>query len=159
MSPSQIEGLNQLYFFTFWDVWSCTHFFCHSCTWYSQKSFSEEFTSHTTAFDNILCANEITSVCTEHAANLVCEQLEIAIKIDYQIKQEPHDNFMYEHCYKDKTHFVNIDSNSCSCTFSKPLGLPCRHLFATRKHQDILVFCASMMRERWLKSYQIHVYV
>ena len=99
---------------------------------YSQKSFSEEFTSHTTAFDNILCANEITSLCTEHAANLVCEQLEIAMKIDYQITQEPRDNFMYEPCYKDKTHFVNIDSNSCSCMFSKTLGLPCRHLFATR---------------------------
>ena len=97
---------------------------------YSQRSFSEEFTSRTTAFDNIPYVNEITSVCIEHAANLVCEQLEIAMKIDYQIKQEPHDDFTYELCYKNKTHFVN-SSNSCSCTFSKTLGLPCRHLLAT----------------------------
>ena len=78
---------------------------------YLQRSFSEEFTPRTTDFDNILCAtNEIISVCTEHAANLVCEQFEITIKIDYWIKQEPHD-FMYDFATKILSHFVNIDSN------------------------------------------------
>ena len=31
----------------------------------SQKSFVDEFTSCTTAFDNKPCANEITAACTE----------------------------------------------------------------------------------------------
>ena len=78
-------------------------------------------------------AGEIVAVCTEHAANLLCEQLELAGKVDYQFKQDPHKEYMFELTYKDHKHFVDIDSNSCSCSFSKTLGLPYRHAFAARK--------------------------
>ena len=94
-------------------------------------------------------------VCTEHAANLVCEQLELAGKVDYQFKQDPHKEYMFELTYKDHKHFV--DSNSCSCSFLKTLGLPCRHIFAARRKLNQVIFCTTMVRDRWLKSYQIQV--
>lgn len=97
---------------------------------YSQRSFVEEFTTCTTAFDHVPYAGEIAAVCTEHAANLVCEQLELAGKVNYQFKQHPHKEYMFELTYKDHKHFVDINSNSCSCSFSKTPGLPCRHVFA-----------------------------
>ena len=124
---------------------------------YSQRSFVEEFTTRTTAFDHVPYAGEIAAVCTEHAANLVCEQLELAGKVNYQFKQHPYKEYMFELAYKDHKHFVDIDSNSCSCSFSKTLGLPCRHVFAARKKLDHVIFCTSMVGDRWLKSYQIQV--
>ena len=36
-------------------------------------------TTHTTAFDHVPYAGELAAVCTEHAANLVCEQLELVL--------------------------------------------------------------------------------
>ena len=124
---------------------------------YSQRTFVEEFTTCTTAFDHIPHASEIAAICTEHAANLVCEQLELAGKVDYQFKQDLHEENTFEIRYKDHKHFVNIDSNSCTCTFSKTLGLPCRHMFAARRRQELVIFCTSLVRDRWLKSYQIQV--
>lgn len=123
---------------------------------YSQKSFVEEFTSRTTKFDEIPEAVEVAAVCTEHAANLICEQLVVANKVEYKItKVVQTSNF--ELTYKDHKHCVNVDLNCCSCSFQKTLGLPCCHLFAVRAHLGLAVFDKIMVQERWLISYQIHL--
>ena len=67
---------------------------------YSQKSFVEEFTSRTTKFDDISGAAEVATVCTEHAANLICEQLEVARKVEYQLTKSS-DGEIFELTYKD----------------------------------------------------------
>lgn len=133
-----------------------TFFLTHALE-YSQISFVEEFTARMTAFDHIPYTGEIAAVCREHAANLVCEHLELGGKVDYQFKQDPHKEATFELSYKDHKQFVNIDSNSCTCTFSKTLGLPCRHVFAAPKRQDLVVFCISMVHDRWSKSSQLQV--
>ena len=61
---------------TFYHV--LTSSFTHALE-YLQRSFVEEFTTHTTAFDHVPYAGELAAVCTEHAANLVCEQLELVL--------------------------------------------------------------------------------
>jgi len=63
-----------------------TFFLTHALE-YSQRSFVEEFTARMTAFDHIPYTGEIAAVCTEHAANLVCEQLELAGKVDYHLRK------------------------------------------------------------------------
>ena len=123
---------------------------------YSQKSFVEEFTSRTTKFDDISGAAKVAAVCTEHAANLICEQLEVARKVEYQLTKSG-DSEVFELTYKDHKHYVNASLNSCSCSFQKTLGLPCRHLFVVRTYLSLVVFEQSMVRERWLKSYQIQI--
>lgn len=55
-----------------------------------------------TAFDYIPHTSEIAAVCTEHAANIVCEH---AGKVDYQFKQDPHED-MFELSYKDHKHLT-----------------------------------------------------
>jgi len=81
---------------------------------------------------------EITAVYAEHAAKLVCEQLEVARKIKYKVTEGQANR--YELVYKDHKHFVDIDSSSCSCAFQKTLSLPCRHLFVVRAYLSLTVF-------------------
>ena len=69
---------------------------------YSQKSFVEEFTSRTTKFDDISGAAEVTAICTEHAANLICEQLEVAKKVEYKLTKCIQDE-IFELTYKDNS--------------------------------------------------------
>jgi len=109
---------------------------------YSQKSFVEEFTSRITEYDEIPEVAEITAVCTENAAKLVYEQLEVVRKIKYKVTEGQANR--YELVYKDHKHFVDVDSSSCSCAFQKTFGLPCRHLFVLRIHLSPTVFEKAM---------------
>ena len=84
---------------------------------YSQKSFMEEFTSRTTKYNEIPEAAEVLAVCTEYAAKLVCEQLKVIRKIEYKVTKSQANS--YELVYKDRKHFVDVASSSCSCCFQK----------------------------------------
>ena len=81
---------------------------------YSQKSFVKEFTSRTTEFDEIPEAVEVVTVSTEHAANLICEQLVVANKVEYKITKV---SSGFELMYKDHKHCINVDMSCCSCSF------------------------------------------
>ena len=91
---------------------------------YSQKSFIEEFTSRTTEFDEIPEAVEVAAFCTEHAANLICEQLVVANKIEYKITKVGQAS-AFELMYKDHKYCVNVDMSCCSGSFQKTLATTC----------------------------------
>ena len=38
---------------------------------------------------------------------------------------------------------------SCSCTFTKSMKLPCRHILATRRHKGLLEYTEDVCAERW----------
>ncbi len=125
---------------------------------YSHKSFTEEFTSRNTENDDISGVREITSTCTAYAADRVVEQLKLSQTIQYQLTSES-DGMMPDFvvAYNDHHHRVSLATNSCSCSFSKTMGLPCRHLFVVRAAQELPVFDLTTVARRWHKDYQILV--
>ena len=40
---------------------------------------------------------------------------------------------------------------SCSCKFNNDNGLPCRHIFAVRRHSKLEMFTLDMIPDRWRK--------
>lgn len=107
---------------------------------YKQSSFTEEFTSVTTADDGIHGVPEIGMACTQYAATLIVEQLKLAHSVGYQITEKYGKNVLESS--NGRLHTVSIDDvgRACSCSFHQTLHMPCRHIFATRIHQKLHEF-------------------
>lgn len=122
----------------------------------NHKSFVEELTSCTSLHDNIPGVLEVTSSCTSYSAERIIEQIKLSQEVSYEITSESDDE-KFSVTYKDHQHHVNLPSCSCSCGFSKTMGLPCRHLFTVRTAKKLPVFDLQMVARRWLKEYQLLV--
>ena len=121
---------------------------------YCHKSFVEEFSSCRSASDSIPGVMEITSSCTAYSAERIVEQLKLSQKVAYEVTQErEHGTFLVT--YRDHKHHVSLPTHSCSCSFSKTMGLPCRHLFVVRAAQDLPAFELQLVANRWHKDYQL----
>ena len=44
-------------------------------------------------------------------------------------------------------------NQNCDCPFFTSMALPCKHIFALRKHNDEMLFCPEVVNERWLMEY------
>lgn len=117
----------------------------------------EEFTSYSSAYDSIPGVSEITSSCTAYAAERVIEQLNVSLKIPYSVSSEDVNGSILV-SYKEKQYELSLSSHTCSCTFSRTMGLPCRHIFAARAMKELPTFELSMVSKRWHKDYQLSVH-
>ena len=125
---------------------------------YSHKAFLEEFTSVTTkSSTEHVEVVAISSSCTEYATSLTIEQLNVSSKIEYKVQLPIGPQGAVEVTYGDHHHFVHLKEGTCSCAFSKTMGLPCRHIFVARRKLNLPIFEESMVRKRWLASYQLSV--
>ena len=79
-----------------------------------------------------------------------------AQQIQYKIEKGSEDD-EYAVAYSDHEHHVSLLRHRCSCSFSKVMGLPCRHLFAVRASQNLPVFELQLVTDRWRKDYQLLV--
>ena len=52
---------------------------------------------------------------------------------------------------KDVT--FRIEGHACSCSFSRGHLLPCRHLLAVRKYNELSTFCPDAVNLRWTREY------
>ena len=48
---------------------------------------------------------------------------------------------------------VNVCATSCECSSFKTMGLPCSHIFAVRQTDDLPLFAAELVNERWTRAY------
>lgn len=122
----------------------------------SHASFTEEFTSRSTVDSGKPGVSEIQSVCTQYAADMIVNQLKVAKSVDYEVKLSK-ENTEAVVSYQDRSHSVSIDKGTCSCTFQRTMLMPCRHVFKCRLDCGLVVFDQSLVANRWLKQYQIHV--
>ena len=121
----------------------------------SHTSFTEEFTSSSTVDSDIPGVSEIQLVCTKYAADMIVNQLKVK-SVDYEVKLSK------EKCeavvsYQDRSYSVSVDKGTCSCTFQRTILMPRRHVFKCRLDCDLVIFDQSLVADRWLKQYQIHV--
>ena len=131
--------------------------FCRSnASEYDHKSFVEELLSIASADDCIPGVLEVTSSCTAYSARLIIEQLKLSQQTQYKIEPRSEGDD-YTVAYSDHEHHVSLLRHHCSCSFSKVMGLPCRHLFAVRASQNLPVFELALVAERWRKDYQLFV--
>ena len=119
-------------------------------------SFTEEFTSRSTMDSNIPGVSEIQSACTQYAADIIVNQLKVAKSVEYEVKVSNESN-KATISYQDRSHLVSLDIGTCSCTFQRTMLMPCRHVFKYRLHCGLEVFNRSLVADRWLKQFQIHV--
>ena len=131
--------------------------FCRSnASEYDHKSFVEELSSFSSADDCIPGVVDITSSCTAYSAKFVIEQLKLSQQVQYKIEQEGEGD-EYTVVYSDRKHHVSLSGHRCTCSFSKVMGLPCRHLLAARASQNLPAFESYLVADRWRKDYQILV--
>ena len=122
----------------------------------SHTSFTEEFTSRSTVDSDIPGVSEIQSVCTKYAADMIVNQLKVAKSVDYDVNLSKEKSEAVV-SYQDRSYSVSVDKGTCSCTFQRTMLMPCRHVFKCRLDCDLVIFDQSLVANRWLKQYQIHV--
>ena len=122
----------------------------------SHVSFTEEFTSRSTVDSNMPGVSEIQSVCTQYAADMIVNQLKVARSVDYQVELSK-ENAETVLSYQDRSYSVSVDKGTRSCTFQRTMLMPCRHVFKCRLDCGLVIFDQSLVANRWLKEYQIHV--
>lgn len=119
-------------------------------------SFTEEFTSRSTVDSGTPGVSEIQSVCTQYAADMIVNQLKVAKSVDYEVKLSK-ENTEAIVSYQDRSYTVSVDKGTCSCTFQRTMLMPYRHVLKCRLDCGLVVFDQSLVADRWLKQYQIHV--
>lgn len=85
---------------------------------------------------------------TPYAAQFVREQMR---KSDNVVLQEIEAGEKYSVAVQDC--FIEVTSSNCSCLFRKSMLLPCRHIFAVRKHLSFDVFSVVLCDRRWHADY------
>jgi len=78
-------------------------------------------------------ACSVNATCSPFAAKLLLHQLQLFRAGKYTVSE---DNGIFTVAARDGlTH--TVQGASCSCCFHRSLTLPCRHLFACSRHQQI----------------------
>ena len=83
---------------------------------------------------------------TDYGSNLVLKQLGAVPKMSitnqennsYQVLSEPH---------------LDVSKDSCNCSFSSSMKLPCRHVFWVRKFEGLSLFDETLYADRWTKQF------
>ena len=122
----------------------------------SHVAFTEEFTSRCTQDVKIPGIADVQSVCTQYGADLMAEHIKLALTIEYSVNMIL-DSKDVVVSYKGRSHSVSPEAGTCSCTFHQTLLMPCRHIFKYRDYSGNPMFESSLVANRWLKSYQVHV--
>ena len=79
---------------------------------------------------------------THHAYSLIRQQHSAAAKVTLQgTTVQSHEGML------------TLDSTSCQCQFFKTTALPCRHIFKYRQDTGMPVYEATLVPERWRRSY------
>ena len=139
------------------DMFEKVLLFCRTnATEYSHKLFVEQFSTSSMASDSIPGVADIYSTCTAYSAEKIVEQLKLSHSVKYTIAVGGSDG-AFVAVYKSHQHHVSLTSNCCSCSFSKVMGLPCRHVFAVRTSQNLPVFHLQLVARRWHTDYQLTV--
>ena len=99
---------------------------------------------------------DITSSCTAYSAKFIIEQLKLSQEVQYKIEPESEGD-EYTVIYSDHEHHVSLIGHCCTCSFSRVMGLPYRHIFAVRASQNLPVFELHLVADRWRKDYQLLV--
>ena len=81
-----------------------------------------------TAHDKIAGVSEICSTYTAYSSERMIEQLKLSHTMKYYTITRGEDNGTFLAIYKAHQHHVYLSANKCSCSFSKVMGLPCRHV-------------------------------
>ena len=105
---------------------------------YKQSSFTEEFTSVSSADDGISGVPDIRAASTQYAATMIVEQLKLAHSVGYQISEKDGENVLVSP--SGRSHTVHLDGdigNACSCSFHRTVHMPCRNIFAARLYQQL----------------------
>ena len=88
-------------------------------------------------------------MCTEYAAELILEQPKLAESVPYEFTVSGTQIVVK---YKEKSHFISVSDNTCSCSFMKTLLM-----LAARTNAGTATFEPFLVAERWLKQYQLHI--
>ena len=100
---------------------------------YKHSSFTEEFkttksTIHHDIGEHFLV---VEAACTQYAANIIAEQMKLALSVKYMISQ--HEEMMQVNSPNESLYVVKLCHDSggsvCSCAFYKTMCIPCRHIF------------------------------
>ena len=79
---------------------------------------------------------------THHAYSLIRQQHSAAAKVTLEgTTVQSHEGML------------TLDSTSCQCQFFKTTALPCRHIFKYRQDTGMPVYEATLVPERWRRSY------
>ena len=97
-------------------------------------------------------AQDVWSVCTQYASDIILSQLKLAHTVDYEISATGDEHFDVT-SRGINVYDVNAMENQCSCSFKRTLVMPCRHIFAVRRSLSMSLFEDAMVGKRWLKSY------
>ena len=124
-----------------------------SASEYSHAVFKEEFTTCVFADKGLEGAQDVRSVCTQYASDIILSQLKLAHTVDYEISATGDEHFDVT-SRGINVYDVNAMENQCSCSFKRTLVMPCRHIFAVRRSLSMSLFEDAMVGKRWLKSYQ-----
>ena len=81
----------------------------------SHVVFTEEFTSRCTQDTSISGVAEVQSICTQYAADLMVEQMKLALTIEYTVQILLDATTVIS--YKSHSHSVSPKDGTCSCTF------------------------------------------
>ena len=91
---------------------------------------------------------QYAKLLTSYAFSFVLKQ----IKLSDQVKslQEDSSNTFQVKTSEGMTTLTVIE---CRCVFQRSMKLPCRHIFALRRHLGLSLFDASCCSNRWTTSY------
>ena len=87
-------------------------------------------------------------VVTPFALSHVVKQIDLADKVE--LKSEDGSTYI---CKSTSQSQVVSFLNDCNCSFRKAMQLPCKHISAIRKRNDLTLFEHNLCAERWTLQY------
>ena len=73
--------------------------------------------------------------------------------VKQQLEKVSHANILDGERAMTSSGIVHVTESSCDCGAYESMGLPCSHILAMRRNNDIPLYCPSIVSERWTKSY------
>lgn len=90
---------------------------------------------------------QFAQIITPYALNYVHKQ----IALSKQVKIDEDDGTQCKIVSSNGT--LTVTTDSCQCTFSHSMHLPCRHIFAVREKRQVPLFSAACVSQRWTMRY------
>ena len=84
---------------------------------YTQKMFTEEFSTLSTAEDSIADASMIYATCTAYSAERIVKQLKLSRSVMYTVSSGDNDGDFIA-AYNFRELHVSLIDNNCSCSLS-----------------------------------------
>ena len=93
-------------------------------------------------------------ILTLYASKFVSQQLLLRRKVS--VAGDPEADIEYTILSSEGT--LSVTAQTCPCTFSKTMHLPCRHVFAVREYKQLPLFSMQGLSGRWLMKYLLDVF-